>query len=198
MTKLHRRSLARRRAVIRRAQESQGDAMPDMTMEVDWYVAQAKFNQLELATICLRHKGFETFMPLVVQNGRVTPMFGRYLFLSHPDGERVAGAIWTPGVLGILGGFDPLPLRPGVVDRLRDEMRLAGGAVRLNRVGQLIRELTAGDLVRICDPESPLQGEFGRVAWVRDETVRIILTALMGASYTIPRDRLTRIDEACS
>jgi hypothetical protein len=197
MTKLHRRSLARREAVIRRTQ--QGDAaMPLLDGDVDWFVAQTKFNQLELATICLRHKGFNTFMPLVTQNNRVTPMFGRYLFLSHPDGERVAGAIWTPGVLGILGGFDPLPLKPGVVDRLRDEMGQAGGAVRLNRVGQLIRELTAGDLVRISDPESPLLGEFGRVAWARDETVRIILTGLLGASYTIPRDRLTRIDEACS
>lgn len=158
----------------------------------EWYVARIR-QQLEVSVARqLAWYGYETYSPRVHQGGRDLPMFTGYMFVAAPPDDVGWGrAIWTPGVIEFLGGRRPAPVPPTFVPRLRAE-----GLIHLNRVGKIMREFVTGDLARICDPDSPLQGERGRVVWSEAGKVRLILMGLLGgAGYIIPAERLIHEEE---
>ncbi len=126
--------------------------------EPPWYVLYTKpQKELYVYGLLTDREKLTAYLPEVWQKfrGRVQkrPLFPRYLFVQLDLDETAASRInHIPGAIRLVS-FEgkPLPLRPGVVEALREEVE------RLNAAGGLpTQAFSKGDLVRLRS--GPLAG----------------------------------------
>jgi transcriptional antiterminator RfaH len=96
-----------------------------------WYVVQTRPHAELKAQEHLRRQGFTTYLPKLIKSRRharkvevvARPLFPRYLFvLMDTAGQRWRAVRSTIGVASLMGGEDgPTPLRPGIVEALREQ-----------------------------------------------------------------------------
>jgi len=131
---------------------------PKRDSDAPWYVLYTKpQKEFYVYSLVTDREKLTAYLPEVLQKyrGRVQmrPLFPRYLFVQLDLEEMAASAInYIPGAIKLLS-FEgkPLPLRPGVVEALREEV------ARLNAAGGLpTQEFNEGDLVRLRS--GPLAG----------------------------------------
>lgn len=124
-----------------------------------WFVVSTKPRREEYAREQLGRRGIETFLPRILEPGRVltrahvAPLFPGYLFARVDLPAQYGQVIWTPGVRKLIAfGDTPCPVDDAVVDFLRARV----GAEGVLRPGVLLRE---GDVVRIR--KGPFEGLIG-------------------------------------
>src|SRR3954466_4716419 len=96
-----------------------------------WYVVQTRPHAELEAQEHLRRQGFTTYLPKLIKSRRHArrvetvsrPLFPRYLFvLIDTANQRWRAVRSTMGVISLVGGEEgPTPLRPGVVEALREQ-----------------------------------------------------------------------------
>lgn len=123
-------------------------------MKPAWYVISTKARREQFAQDQLGRRAVETFLPRILEPGRVVaPLFPGYLFCRIDLEQQYFNVVWTPGVRKFVGfGALPCPVDDAVVDFL------------CARVGQegILRPLPAfkeGDVVRI--KHGPFEGLVG-------------------------------------
>lgn len=123
-------------------------------MKPAWYVISTKARREQFAQDQLNRRSVETFLPRILEPGRVVaPLFPSYLFCRIDLERQYFNVVWTPGVRKFVGfGALPCPVDDAVVDFL------------CARVGQegILRPLPAfkeGDVVRI--KHGPFEGLVG-------------------------------------
>ena len=95
-----------------------------------WYVVQTRPHAETEAQAHLQRQGFTTYLPKLIKSHRharrvqmvTRPLFPRYLFvLIDTTNQRWRAIRSTFGVMSLVGGGDgPTPLRPGIVEALRE------------------------------------------------------------------------------
>ena len=144
-----------------------------------WYCLQHKPGQLHRAETQLGLQGFETWYPLrraTHRRGRkleevLRPVFTGFVFVRFDAGrQRWRAIVSTPGVARLFstGPERPLPIAPGVIERLQAEQLETGFLPR--PVESLIK---AGATVRISNVYNPFHGQEGPVLKVDGSTVHI-------------------------
>ena len=88
--------------------------------QLPWYALRIQSRLATVASLTLRDRGFEEFLPLYRSRRRWSdrskeldlPLFPGYLFCRFGAGDRLP-IVTTPGVIGIVGfGGTPVPIEP--------------------------------------------------------------------------------------
>ncbi|MFQ5664898.1 MAG: transcription termination/antitermination protein NusG [Candidatus Binatia bacterium] len=91
----------------------------------EWFVISTKARREEFARQQLGRRGVETFLPRIMEPGRlrekpeIAPLFPGYVFVHIALDQQYFDVVWTPGVRKFVG-FGPRPsaVDDGVVDFL--------------------------------------------------------------------------------
>ncbi len=126
--------------------------------DLPWYVLYTKpLKEFYVYSLLTDREKLTAYLPEVLQKfrGRVQmrPLFPRYLFVQLDLDEVAASVVnHTPGAIKLVSfEGEPLPLRPGVMEAIREEVE------RLNAAGGLpTQQFNEGDLVRLRS--GPLAG----------------------------------------
>ncbi len=124
-----------------------------------WYVVSTKARREQFAQEQLNRRAVETFLPRILEPGRVSikpvvaPLFPSYLFVRVDLEQQYFNVAWTPGVRKFIG-FEalPCPVDDAVVEFL---------VARVGHEG-ILRALPSfkeGDVVRI--KHGPFEGLVG-------------------------------------
>jgi transcription antitermination factor NusG len=134
----------------------------DLEREERWFVARVLAHREASAQLNLHRQGYRTFSPRVrrtVRHARamrnvVAPLFPGYVFvildLSADRWRAVNGTIGVASL--IMGGEQPMPVPPGIVEALIAATE-SSGMVRLDRdldIGQKLRILSGPFAERLC------------------------------------------------
>lgn len=106
------------------------DEGPDGLTSPPWYVAKTHPNGEQKALFHLRRQGFDVYLPRYLRrvsharkvSWQPRPLFPTYLFVAMPGADRRWRAInSTVGVAHLIcDERGPVPVRPGIVDAIRD------------------------------------------------------------------------------
>jgi len=138
--------------MIQRATLSRPDDLP-------WYAIQIQARLGSIASVTLRGKGYEEFLPLYRSRRRWSdrikeldlPLFPGYLFCRFDVSDRLMPILTTPGVIGIIGaGKTPVSVDDEEIEAVRAILRsgLAARPWPFLRVGSKVY-MEAGPLVGV-------------------------------------------------
>lgn len=154
-----------------------------------WYVALTKPRQEFTASLGLKQRGYETYLPVARQDGRLSPLFPSYLFV-HLDTQR---GDWseihsTRGVRKLIRfGSLPTPIQENKLALVR-EMEDGEGIIDLDQ------ELKPGDRVEI--KEGIFQLYEAIVSESSGDHVKIILWLMnRQTEITMDRQNLNKLDD---
>ncbi len=97
-----------------------------------WYALQIQSRLGRIASVSLRGKGYEEFLPLYASRHRWSdrvkqvelPLFPGYLFCRFDPYSRLVPVLSTPGVIGIVGaGKKPVPVSEEEIEAVRRIIR---------------------------------------------------------------------------
>lgn len=157
--------------------------------DTPWYVLYTKpLKELYVYSLLTDREKLTAYLPEVLQKfrGRLQkrPLFPRYLFVQL-DLDEVAASVVNhiPGAIKLVS-FEgkPLPLRPGVVEAIREEVE------RLNAAGGLpTQKFNEGDLVRLrSGPLAGMEAVFVKHLAPRDRA--IVLLRFLGQENQVEVD----------
>ena len=161
-----------------------------------WYVIHTKPQQELLASSMLEDQRHLTvFLPEVKQKYRgkmrLRPFFPGYLFVEADlDAVEYTAINSTPGVIRLVAfELRPLPLRPGIVEGIRQEVE------RINNEGGLPPEsYQEGESIRLT--EGPLEGlQAVFIKHLRPKDRVLVLLKLLGQENEVELD-LSEIERA--
>jgi len=161
-----------------------------------WYVIHTKPQQELLASSMLEDQRHLTvFLPEVKQKYRgkmrLRPFFPGYLFVEVDlDAVEYTAINSTPGVIRLVAfELRPLPLRPGIVEGIRQEVE------RINNEGGLPPEsYQEGESIRLT--EGPLEGlQAVFIKHLRPKDRVLVLLKLLGQENEVELD-LSEIERA--
>jgi len=157
--------------------------------DIPWYVLYTKpLKELYVYGLLTDREHLTAYLPEVLQKFRgrmqLRPLFPRYLFVQLDLDEVPASVInHIPGAIKLVS-FEgkPLPLRPGVVEAIREEVE------RLNAAGGLpTQEFSEGDLVRLrSGPLAGMEAVFVKHLAPRDRA--IVLLRFLGQENQVEVD----------
>jgi transcriptional antiterminator RfaH len=152
-----------------------------------WAVAQTETQRERTAQRFLQHAGFETYLPLIKEHKRLTPLFSAYLFVELDEAGGWSAVDHTVAVLGLLRAGDlPAKLPEDVIPNIRAKER--DGIVRLPRKDKPIFGPRRGD------PMLVLRGSFADHVGLYDgalahERVAVLLS-LLGRQVRVELERM--------
>ncbi len=154
-----------------------------------WFVLYTKpQKELFVYSLLTDRKKLTAYLPEVLQQYRgqvrMRPLFPRYVFVQLNLDQVVASAVHhTPGAIRLVS-FEgkPLPLRPGVLAAIREEVE------RLNAAGGLpTQKFSEGDLVRLrTGPLAGMEAVF--VKRLGAEERAIVLLRFLGRENQVEID----------
>ena len=150
-----------------------------------WFVISTKVRREHYAQEQLQRRGVETFLPRIVEHGRlrltpnIAPLFPGYLFVHVDLEQQYFDVAWAPGVRKFIG-FGALP--SALDDALIDFLQARVGSEGVIRIVPAFKQ---GDLVRIT--HGPFEGLIGIIERPvsRQGRVRVLMELLR---------RQTRVD----
>ncbi|MDJ0652853.1 MAG: transcription termination/antitermination NusG family protein [Xanthomonadales bacterium] len=160
------------------------------SLDNPWFVVHTRPRQESTAERHLERQGFRCYLPRASNpdrrmggNGRVCPVFPRYLFLQADAGRQsLAPVNSTRGVARLVRFGERLARAPdGVIDSLRSATDAATGLVRLEPAA-----FAPGDPVQVF--QGPLAGLKAIFRAADGESRALLLVSLLGrqSEMTVP------------
>jgi transcription antitermination factor NusG len=156
----------------------------------DWYALQVRPRYEGMVAELLKHKDYETFVPVYCSRRRWSdrtkelkmPLFPGYVFCCFDPRKRSESpVISTPGVLKILGFAN----KPTALDA--NEMRWIRLAARPGASARPVPYLSEGAKIRIKD--GPLAGIEGILARIKSRDVLVVSVSLLRRSIAVEIDK---------
>ncbi len=154
-----------------------------------WYALKVQSRMAKLASMTLRAKGFEEYLPVYRSRRRWSdrtkeleiPLFPGYLFCRFDPFDRLVPVLTTPGVTGLVSaGKTPIPVPESEIDSVR--MLLRSGLE-----AQPWPYLPVGTKILITN--GPLAGVEGIITDANDVERLVVSITLLQRSLAVVIDR---------
>ena len=155
-----------------------------------WYALQVQSRLIHVASITLRDRGYQEFLPLYTSRRRWSdrikelnlPLFPGYLFCRF-DATRRLPVLTTPGVIGVVGfGRNPVPIDEG-------EMQAIHRVIQTGIAAQPWKYIESGR--RVCVEHGALRGLEGIFVKTQKDHRLLLSVTLLQRSVAV------QIDETC-